>query len=244
MSASARMGTPPRKPRLTSRPPRVEVSVAELCAMPDVPVWDVRPWEERCSLLGYIPGSRSVPMSVADALELPWDAIAQSSPHVVLVCLSGRRSGEICRQLRALGQGCVLQLSGGVLEWQASGLALCVPNTPEPEEWASITSLDELRRAVSAWFLAEAVLSHEATNEAFVSPTLLVERVLASPEALSSLEQALVTLDLLAENARRLAHPTERLAANLSACRSTLERLARMGAFGPCVRPRYVSQRP
>lgn len=244
MSIPARMGTPPNKPRMTARTPRAEISVVELCSMAHVPVWDVRPREERCSLPGYIPGSRSVPLSLADAMALPWGAIAQTSPYVVLVCLSGRRSGEICRELRATGQHCALQLGGGVLEWQASGLALCVPNVVEPEEWATVTSLGELRRAVSAWFLAEAVLLHEANNEGFVSPHLLVEHVLAAPEALSSFERAMTTLDLLAENARRLAHPTDRLAANLSACRSTLERLEQTGAFGCGEPPRFSSQRP
>lgn len=229
MTSSSRLGLPPIKPKAASgthAPRQREVSVLEIAAMPHVPVWDVRPYAERNQAPGYIPGSRSAPMTTSDAVSLPWQKIVEEAPCLVLVCLSGRRSGDIVDQLWAAGQERVLQLRGGVLEWQASGLSLCEPFGPEPPDWAAVQTLDDFKREVIACFVAESVWLHTAlAGPEFVSPKSLVERVLAQPQALSSFDGALATLDLLAENLRRIGHPIDRLGSNLSAMRSVLFRL-------------------
>jgi rhodanese-related sulfurtransferase len=236
VTSSSRLGSPPEKPKTAARGelslPRGEVSVLDVLNMPDVALWDVRPYQERIAEPGYIPGSRSVCMTTRDAMGLPWNKITDWTPCVVLVCLSGRRSGSIAAELWAAGHERVLQLRGGILEWLAVGLPLCVPSAPEPEDWAAVASLDEFRREATSCFVAEAILSYgTSSNEEFVSPKLLMDRVFAESDALASFDRALLTLDLLAENARRLGHPMDRLAANLSVMRTVLQRLEQHGQF-------------
>jgi rhodanese-related sulfurtransferase len=198
-----------------------------------VPVWDVRPFSERLAEPCYIPGSRSVVMDARQAMALPWHKILSTVPYVVLVCLTGRRTGVIASELWAAGQERVLQLQGGILEWQAGGLPLIVPPAQALPEWANVDSLEDLRRAATACFVAESVwLSEVRRNEAFVNPKLLVESVLHEPGALDTVERALCTLDLLAENMRRLGHPVDRLGSTVNALRSAIERLGQNGVIG------------
>ena len=191
---------------------------------PQVPVWDVRPLDERNAEPGFIPGSRSVPLTRDNILELPWQDIAQETGGIVLCCLSGRRSGALVTELQLAGYSGIVSLDGGVLGWLESGQALCTPAPEEPEEHFHITRVEQLSRAVMSCFIAEASRS-QADEEASDHAGELVSRIFGRPGSVSSYERTLDTLDLLGENARRWGHPIERIAQNLNAMRATANRL-------------------
>jgi phage shock protein E len=69
---------------------------------------------------GHIPGVVLIPMGeVANRLsEIPTDKT------VILTCRSGNRSDQIATYLRQQGFDNVHNMSGGILAWQAAGLAV------------------------------------------------------------------------------------------------------------------------
>lgn len=64
---------------------------------------------------GHVPGSINMPLSAFDPAALPRDK------RVVLICLSGGRSGRALAQLRQAGVETVVHFEGGVSLWKSLG---------------------------------------------------------------------------------------------------------------------------
>lgn len=107
--------------------------LAEFCAI------DVRAEHEFRGPLGRVRGSRLLPLP---DLEARADELPKERP-LLLVCRSGNRSGKACEKLTELGIGPVVNLAGGMIEWNRAEL---------PVEHADPASLVELLELVTAWF--------------------------------------------------------------------------------------------
>ncbi len=226
MPTTSNRPLPPPKPECWQRTfCETSLSVEQVIHAHQLPIWDVRPLDERLAEPGFIPSSRSVPLSRETVLELPWDDIVAESGGIVLCCLSGKRSGALVTTLQAAGYSRVVSLCGGVLAWAAEGYGLCAPSPAEPEEHQDIERIDQLFRAVMSCFIAESAQSR-IDYDAGLDASEVVARIFGRPGALGSFERTLDTLDLLGENARRMGHPVERIASNLDAMRATALRLA------------------
>lgn len=81
-------------------------------------VVDVRESHEFYGELGHVPGAELVPLG----------HLLTAAPHwpkehpVVLVCRSGARSGNAAHALTRLGFAHVMNMTGGMLAWNAAGL--------------------------------------------------------------------------------------------------------------------------
>lgn len=96
--------------------PTVNVqTVAEVKDRDDVFVIDVREQHEYDA--GHIPGVTLIPMgTVPERLaEIPTDK------EVIITCRSGNRSGQVTDFLREQGFENVHNMTGGILDWEASG---------------------------------------------------------------------------------------------------------------------------
>jgi rhodanese-related sulfurtransferase len=67
---------------------------------------------------GHVAGAKNMPLSRFKAEHLP------NGKKVVLICLSGARSGNALRQAQAAGRTDVVHFAGGVSGWRAAGGAL------------------------------------------------------------------------------------------------------------------------
>jgi rhodanese-related sulfurtransferase len=85
-----------------------------------VRVVDVREPHEFVGELGHVPGSELVPMHSVLAHAMAWDREAP----LLLVCRSGGRSGMVAQALIRAGFTRVMNLAGGMLAWNAAGLAV------------------------------------------------------------------------------------------------------------------------
>jgi len=88
---------------------------------------DVRQPEEFTGELGHIAGSLLLPLGeLIERLERghePGDVFASDTDEAyLLVCRSGNRSGQACARLAEAGVPRVLNLLGGMLEWNRLGL--------------------------------------------------------------------------------------------------------------------------
>jgi rhodanese-related sulfurtransferase len=83
-----------------------------------VRIVDVREPDEYVGELGHIRDSKLVPLSRVEVAAEEWD---RSQP-VVLVCRSGARSGRAAAQLAARGFTRAINMTGGMLSWQARNL--------------------------------------------------------------------------------------------------------------------------
>jgi rhodanese-related sulfurtransferase len=79
---------------------------------------DVREPSEFSGELGHIPGAELVPLSGVTGRAIDWD----KKVPLVLVCRSGGRSGNAAQALVQLGFQQVMNLTGGMLHWNAVGL--------------------------------------------------------------------------------------------------------------------------
>lgn len=220
-----RSNGPPPKPPDSGRPRAVsELDAIQLALSRRIPIWDIRPYIERVSDPGFIPGSRCAPMDPASALIIPWGALLQQHESIALVCLSGRRSEAVVAALQTAGIRGVVHLKEGVLGWQGEGYPLCASRPVEPNDHRGVVALRQLPRAVLSYFVADSVQSPYA--DASVDAKLIIDEAFSRPGALSSYGTALEVLDLLAENARRLGHPIDHIASNLDGLRATVRRLA------------------
>jgi molybdopterin/thiamine biosynthesis adenylyltransferase/rhodanese-related sulfurtransferase len=81
---------------------------------------------------------------IADALFIPQgelparieDAVPDRDTEIVLYCRSGARSGRMTAVLRSMGYTNVVNMAGGILEWQADGLPVDAPTTLSPAQQA------------------------------------------------------------------------------------------------------------
>ena len=64
---------------------------------------------------GHVPSSTNMPLSRLDPSQLPRDR------RIVLICLSGARSGVALRQLRRAGFDNAVHFQGGVSMWRTLG---------------------------------------------------------------------------------------------------------------------------
>ena len=79
---------------------------------------DVREPGEFTSELGHLPGAELVPLATVTAHAAGWN----KSDEYLLVCRSGGRSGQAAQALSRLGFGKVMNMTGGMLAWNAAGL--------------------------------------------------------------------------------------------------------------------------
>ena len=90
--------------------------LAELCARGDVNLIDVRTPAEFREI--HIPAARNIPLS-----DLRPDACSPGvGGPVYLVCRSGGRGRQACEKLLAAGRADVVNVDGGTLAWEHSGL--------------------------------------------------------------------------------------------------------------------------
>lgn len=98
-----------------------EVSASELSAgLGRVRVVDVREPSEFTGELGHIDGAELVPLATVARAADTWD----KSAEVVLVCRSGGRSGQAATALARAGFTSVINLTGGMIGWNAARLAI------------------------------------------------------------------------------------------------------------------------
>jgi rhodanese-related sulfurtransferase len=81
---------------------------------------DVREPEEFVGKLGHVAGALLVPLDVLER-RLPKLA-GYADREVVTVCRAGARSATAAAMFRRAGFGCVHNLAGGMLAWNAAGL--------------------------------------------------------------------------------------------------------------------------
>ena len=104
---------------LTTLPDEVDVeTVAAIRQNPGVYLLDVREPDEYAA--GHIPGITLIPMGeVASRLtELPRDK------EIIVTCRTGNRSSQIADLLREQGFTNVHNMTGGIVAWEESGVAV------------------------------------------------------------------------------------------------------------------------
>ncbi|MCB9559594.1 MAG: rhodanese-like domain-containing protein [Kofleriaceae bacterium] len=79
---------------------------------------DVREPGEYTGELGHVPGATLVPLSMVGSEAPRWDADAE----IVLICRSGARSGRAAGSLARAGFTRVMNMTGGMLAWNAAQL--------------------------------------------------------------------------------------------------------------------------
>jgi len=99
---------------------------------------DVRAEHEFDGPLGYLPGSCLIPLPelTSRIAEIP------AARPLLIVCRSGNRSGKACERLSDLGIDRVINLAGGMIEWNREQLPVerCLPQT-----------VDALLENLAAW---------------------------------------------------------------------------------------------
>jgi glyoxylase-like metal-dependent hydrolase (beta-lactamase superfamily II)/rhodanese-related sulfurtransferase len=81
---------------------------------------DVREAHEFTGELGHVPGSRLVPLATVLDASHAWPR----DHEMVMICRSGNRSGRAAQALAAAGFTRVMNLTGGMLAWNAAGLPI------------------------------------------------------------------------------------------------------------------------
>ncbi len=79
---------------------------------------DVREVNEFTGELGHIPGAELVPLGTIEHAANEWDKLAP----LVMVCRSGGRSGRATQTLKRMGFTEVVNMTGGMLAYNAAGL--------------------------------------------------------------------------------------------------------------------------
>jgi len=76
---------------------------------------------------GHIPGAVFLPLGqLVDEIAA---AVPDKDTEIILQCRSGARSGRGTAQLQALGYTNVVNLAGGILQWEADSLPVEAPTT-------------------------------------------------------------------------------------------------------------------
>ncbi|GHU35051.1 rhodanese-like domain-containing protein [Betaproteobacteria bacterium] len=86
----------------------------------DAQIIDVRGADEYAG--GHLPDSRNIPLEQLEARVEELDKL-KNTP-LILVCQTGMRAVNACRQLEKLGFTKANNLSGGIAGWRAAGLPL------------------------------------------------------------------------------------------------------------------------
>ena len=81
---------------------------------------DVREPSEFTSELGHIPSATLVPLATVTAQAATWN----KGEEYLLVCRSGGRSGQAAMALSKMGFSKVMNMTGGMLAWNAAGLPI------------------------------------------------------------------------------------------------------------------------
>lgn len=81
---------------------------------------DVREAHEFVGELGHVPGSRLVPLATVMDAAHGWPR----DHEMVMICRSGNRSGRAAQALASAGFTQVMNLTGGMLAWNAAGLPI------------------------------------------------------------------------------------------------------------------------
>ncbi len=80
---------------------------------------DVREPDELGAELGHVAGVENIPFSTV--LQVASSRFGKDEP-VVLVCRSGRRSGQAAEALTAAGYSCIMNMAGGMIAWNEARL--------------------------------------------------------------------------------------------------------------------------
>ncbi len=86
----------------------------------DLRLIDVREPGELAAELGHVDGSDCVPLDLIGTSCATWDKAAP----IVLICRSGKRSGDAAQRLEAAGFMRVASLSGGMIAWNDASLPI------------------------------------------------------------------------------------------------------------------------
>jgi sulfur-carrier protein adenylyltransferase/sulfurtransferase len=81
---------------------------------------------------GHIAGARFIPQG--NLLEEIGAAVPDRNAPIVLYCRSGARSGRMTVALQQAGYTDVVNMAGGILQWQADGLPVEAPTTLTPAQ--------------------------------------------------------------------------------------------------------------
>jgi molybdopterin/thiamine biosynthesis adenylyltransferase/rhodanese-related sulfurtransferase len=170
---------------------------------------------------GHIAGALFIPRGqLAERIEA---AVPDKATEIVLYCRSGARSGVGTQQLQQLGYTDVVNMAGGILEWQAQGLPVEAPATLTPAQQSRYSRhllIPEVGTNGQAKLLESKVLIVGAGG-------------LGSPSALYLAAAGVGTLGIVdfdvveASNLQRqVIHSTERLGAKkVDSARQTIEAL-------------------
>jgi rhodanese-related sulfurtransferase len=79
---------------------------------------DVREPHEFSGELGHVAGAELVPLATVEAASAGWD----NEQRLILICRSGNRSGKAAALLAAKGFKDLVNMAGGMLQWNALGL--------------------------------------------------------------------------------------------------------------------------
>jgi sulfur dioxygenase len=98
-----------------------DIDVATLAELREsVTLIDVREQHEFVGELGHVPGSRLVPLATVLDAARDWPR----DDDMVMICRSGNRSGRAAQALAGIGFSRVMNLTGGMLAWNAAGLPI------------------------------------------------------------------------------------------------------------------------
>lgn len=207
-----------------------ELQPQDIAEYTDLRVIDIREPDERHNGIGFIPGSRHVAGQDIDETVARLIALYGSETPMVLFCMSGRRSLEVAAAMVKEGYSQVFNLSGGVLGWMAQGFPTCA--SLDDDGIASDhapSSIEEFIRELSSCFVAETV--ENAINrdiEVPMDPRGYISGVVSeelSRSSQSPRDALFTTLDRVAETAREMGHPLERMAKNVNKMHALIERL-------------------
>jgi rhodanese-related sulfurtransferase len=81
---------------------------------------DVREPHEFTGELGHVRGAELVPLATVESASAGWD----KDQRLILICRSGNRSGKAAALLATKGFKDLVNMAGGMLQWNALGLPI------------------------------------------------------------------------------------------------------------------------
>lgn len=212
--------------------PEIRYSAARVAQDRSVRILDVRDAEE-VAIMGYLPGSRFLPLALLTMEPGRLDALYPRSTPMAIVCQSGRRARDVCVTLREAGFSRAGSLSGGLLAWTSSALPTCGVAEPDPDDVPSLSDPARFPRVLAACFVASTAQNAledpmwEGKDPASLVRDILAEEVdVAGPGAFSGLVRA---VHRVAEIARVRGFPLEDIRVNTDRMVAALRRLQKLG---------------